>query len=117
MTDKPHADLLRHAPAAKKDLAAADQMFGALEALFEKVPNDKVVATFMPECRKFRILMRELNRELDALAADADGEPADPKPSKARALIDEWEETRQRFREDSAKHTDYLEKLALRIYR
>ena len=117
MTDKPHADLLQNAPAARKDLANAEQMFGALEALFEKVPNDKVVATFMPECRKFRILMRELTRELDTLAAAADGEAVEAKPSKTRALLDEWQETRQRFREDSARHTDYLEKLALRIYR
>jgi hypothetical protein len=117
MTDQPHAELLQHAPAAKKDLAAADQMFGALEALFEKVPDDKVVAAFMPECRKFRILMRELVRELDALAAAADGEPVETRPSKARALIGEWEETRQPFRQESARHQDYLEKLALRIYR
>jgi hypothetical protein len=117
MTDAPHADLLQHAPEAKQDLAAAEQMFGALETLFEKVPDDKVVAAFLPECRKFHVLMRSLVRELDALAAAADGQAVEIRPAKARGLLAEWEETRQRFRQDSARHKDYLEKLALRIYR
>lgn len=122
MTDDPqHRDLLQHAPTVREDLAAADQLHGALETLFEKVPDDAVVATCLPACVKFRVLVRALLRELDKLARLAEGKPPAPdddvNPSKARALLGEWQAARTPFHDDAHRHKGYLEKLALRIYR
>jgi len=121
MTDDPqHRDLLQHTPAVREDLAAVDQLHGALETLFAKVPDDAVVATCLPACVKFRILVRALLIELDKLARLAEGTapaPQDVNPSKARALLDEWQAARTPFHDDAHRHKGYLEKLALRIYR
>ena len=117
MSEKPHADLLQHAPAARKDFADAQQLFGALETLVEKVPADPVVAVVMPQCRTFCVLMRQLTLELDALAAAADGAAVEIRPAKAQALVEEWQATRRAFRDAAARNKEYLEKLALTIYR
>jgi hypothetical protein len=121
MTDNPqHQQLLQVAATAREDLYLADQLQGALETLFEKVPDDMVVAINLPKCAAFRRLLKPLLKALGPLVKaveNRDPVPADFDPARPQALIEEWQTARIVFHEDYRKHKDYLEKLALRIYR
>jgi hypothetical protein len=111
---------LQTAPAVREDAKAADQLEGAVETLNEKVPDDPVVRATLPKCVKFRTLLRQLLRELGTVEAAADkGEPlpADFNPSKAEALIEEWQKARVAFLDHQKKNHEYLETLALRVLR
>lgn len=118
--DPQHRQLLEHAATAREDQAVADQLQGALETLIEKVPDDAVVVADLPQCAAFRRLLYELRQALAPLVAAADkGDPppAGFDPARALALIPQWQVLRTAFHRDYRKHKDYLEKLALRIYR
>jgi hypothetical protein len=108
MADDPQPqDLQEIARQARDDEAAAAQLHGAVETLYEKVPDDPTVASTLADCAKFRALLRDLQRELGRAAA----------PAKLQPLVDDWRAARTRFHAMHRKHKDYLEKLALRIYR
>jgi len=121
MADNPkHRKFLQIAPAVREDEKVADQLQGAVETLHERVADDPVVLATLPKCVKFRTLLRQLLRELGRVEAAADkGEPLpdDFNPSKAEALIDEWQKARVVFLADHKKNHEYLETLALRILR
>ena len=115
-----HQGLLEVAKAARADRAVADQLQGALETLHEKVPDDPIVATNLPKCVAFCRLLRQLLQRLSPLV-DAmerrDPIPGDFDPARAKPLIEEWRTSRVVFLEEYRKSKDYLEELALRIYR
>jgi hypothetical protein len=121
MTNNPqHQQLLQVAATAREDLYLADQLQGALETLYEKVPDDMIVATNLPKCRAFRSLLKPLLKALSPLTTaveNRDPVPADFNPAKPESMIEEWQTARSAFHEDYRKHKNYLEKLALRIYR
>jgi len=109
MTDDPQRQkFLALAETAREDEKAADQLHGAMETLFEKVPDDAVVAATLKGSAAFRTQVKRL---LAALAAPA------PDPAKLQPLIDEWQAARTPFHAARRRDQDYLEKLALRIYR
>ncbi len=110
MTDDPQDRQFRQiAQTAREDEAAVDQLHGAMETLFEKVPDDPVVAATLAGCVKFRLLVKQLLRALDAAPPSA--------PARVQALVDEWQGARAPFHDARRKHREYLEKLALRVYR
>lgn len=121
MTDDPQLQkILEVAAPLRADDKVADELHGALETLYEKVRDDAVVATSLPKCARFRRLLKQLHKEVDpVLSAKANGEPppADFNPAKAQATIEEWQSARIEFHDDYRKHREYLEKLALRIFR
>ena len=121
MADSPeHQKLLEVAKTAAEDQALADQYQGALETLFEKVPDDYVVIAQLPKCKAFRRQLYELRQSLAPLVAAAenrDPPPADFNPSKAQRLIPEWETARADFHAGYRAEKNYLEKLALRFVR
>jgi hypothetical protein len=121
MADDPeHKKLLEVAAKAREDQAVADQYQGALETLFEKVPDDRVVVVDLPNCRAFRRNLYELRQALAPLVTAAEnGDPVPPgfDPAKAQRLIPAWETARAAFHRDYRQHKDYLEKLALRFVR
>ena len=115
-----HKKLLEIAAKAREDQAIADQYQGALETLFEKVPEDHVVIVELPNTRAFRRQLYELRHALAPLVAaveNGDPVPADFNPAKAERLTPEWETARAAFHREYRKHKDYLEKLALRFVR
>jgi hypothetical protein len=111
MTDDPQ--LQQHLSLLREDEAVADQFHGALETLYEKARDDPVVAQSLPACVKFRLLVKQVLKALTLPAAD----PARPTQSKIQALIEEWQSARAEFHANHRRNKDYLEKLALRIYR
>ena len=121
MAAKPeHKKLLEVAAKAREDQAVADQYQGALEILFEKVPDDRVVLADLPACRAFLRTLYELRQALAPLvAAVENGDPVPPAfdPAKAQRLIPAWETARAAFHRDYGQHKEYLEKLALRLVR
>jgi hypothetical protein len=115
-----HKKLLEIAAKAREDQAVADQYEGALEILFEKVPDDRVVLADLPTCRAFLRNLYELRQALAPLvAAVENGDPVPPgfDPAKAQRLIPGWETARAAFHRDYRQHKEYLEKLALRFVR
>jgi hypothetical protein len=110
MTDDPQSQQFRQvAQAAREDEAAVDQLHGAMETLNEKVADDPVVAATLASCVKFRLLVKELLRALDGSSPLT--------PAATQALVDEWQAARAPFHDARRKNRDYLEKLALRVYR
>ena len=121
MADNPeHKKLLQVAALAREDQAVADQYQGALETLYDKVPDEPVVAAELSKCRVFRRLLYELRLPLAPLVAaveNRDPVPAGFDPGVAQRLIPEWETARAAFHGDYRQHKEYLEKLALRLVR
>jgi hypothetical protein len=93
----------------REDQAAADQLHGAMETLIEKVPADAIVKDTLARCVAFRRLLREVNRFAPA------GET--PDAAKLGPALDDWQKARAAFNSHARQHKEYLEKLALRIYR
>jgi hypothetical protein len=104
----------QHLPLLREDEAVADQFQGALETLFESVKDDPVVLASLPACVKFRDLVKQL---LKALSPSAAADPAGLEQTNIQALIAKWQAARTEFHANHRRNKDYLEKLALRIYR
>jgi len=121
MTDNAQPEkFLQIARSVREDQAAADQLHGALETLYERIRVDPVVNASLASCVKFRTLLKQLLKELDRLQPATEGEAASARafdPAKCQAVADEWQSLRGGFFDDYRKNKDYLERLALRIVR